>query len=318
MTLLSLHPDLGRSVGVGHLVRCAAIADAAAAHDVTTRLVVHRELVDLAPRSIAGRSDLLVTADPWSAASGDVALVDSYSVSDEELVALPSAVVALVDDLASAARPVDLLVNPDRDPGWTIEGPTVLAGPRYVPLRSTIRARPGQQRSGTLLVAAGGTDPTGLIQQVLDRMSSIASGFDQVIVLVGPGAPEPRVAAADVGRVELVRDPADVGELFASVGAAVTAGGMTMYELMASHVACAAVAVADNQVPAVTRLAALGAVIDASDGRLDAALDRLCDPVEVGVIAEKAVGVVDGRGAERIVAALLNLLRSGPLGSTGA
>lgn len=140
---------------------------------------------------------------------------------------------------------------------------------------------------------------------------SVRDRVERVLLAPG-GAPAPGVAAAfDVaarrlaGRFEVVwlRSTDDVVGAMGSVDLAVAAAGVTAYELARLGVPSVVVAVADNQTPVVRRLVDADAAVAATLGDLAPAAEELADdPARRRTIADAAVRLVDGRGADRVVA----------------
>ncbi|MCU0701918.1 MAG: hypothetical protein MUC96_35900 [Myxococcaceae bacterium] len=97
---------------------------------------------------------------------------------------------------------------------------------------------------------------------------------------------------------------------------AFAAAGGTVWELALLNVPSAVVSVAANQVALAERLAELGAVELLGDARLGvdapewvAQLEQLAaDPTKRQRLIDAARGIVDGRGADRIVTHLLEVV----------
>ena len=117
----------------------------------------------------------------------------------------------------------------------------------------------------------------------------------------------PWVEAVAAG-VERVDAPGGLASVLAAADLVVSAGGVTMLEACVLGRPTVAVAVAENQRAAVRALGAGGAVAVAE---LATALDttvRLIDAdSERAALGEIARATVDGRGAERVAAAIVEL-----------
>ncbi len=82
---------------------------------------------------------------------------------------------------------------------------------------------------------------------------------------------------------------------------AVTAGGMTLYECLASGTPIVALAIADNQRPNVASLGAAGLLID-GNASLERAIERLAADADMrATMSRRGRDVVDGDGARRVV-----------------
>ena len=128
-----------------------------------------------------------------------------------------------------------------------------------------------------------------------------------------------RVKAATVEdearRPVIVHDVKDVAALFASVDLAIAAAGSTAWELAAMGVPMLLVAVADTQRVVIDPLVAAGAAerlgLEAAkdEGRLAGAIQTFvrAGPSTFRTMARAGEKLVDGRGAERICRALVEI-----------
>jgi spore coat polysaccharide biosynthesis predicted glycosyltransferase SpsG len=111
-----------------------------------------------------------------------------------------------------------------------------------------------------------------------------------------------------------VRDPANLPPRLAAADVAVLGAGTMKFEAACLGVPAILVAAADDQLSVGPEFAASGAAVWAGDGRtvdpvavreLLAAL--LADPGRLRSLGRRARKVVDGRGAERLATAILEL-----------
>jgi spore coat polysaccharide biosynthesis predicted glycosyltransferase SpsG len=168
-------------------------------------------------------------------------------------------------------------------------------------------------------VCFGGSDPARVTERLApalvaraarathDGADSAAAWSVEVIVGAGYGGGDPVDLA-------LVRDPADLAERLAAADLVVIGAGTMKFEAACLGRPALLVAVADDQLRVGPAFAATGAADWLGDGRtLDP--DRLADAVaeligEPGRRAEmgrRGGEVVDGRGAERLALAILEL-----------
>lgn len=227
-----------------------------------------------------------------------------------------------IDDLRRAEEyAADLLIHPT--PGSELDPPacapwtTGLLGVQHVLVsRSFVAARLRYQAATgrRVVVLSGGSDPAGLAPRsarVL-RRSSIDARFD---VVVGSASPHLEAVMGEVDgdeRFTVVLDPPKVADLLLSADLAIAAGGGTTWELCCVGVPALLVSAADNQRPAVQFVARQGAGIDL--GTVEALSDELLresvrllleDPAELRQLSDRARGLIDGRGADRAVEAML-------------
>jgi len=313
---LHIRTDASRRVGLGHLMRCIAVAEAAAEQELGVRFwlagdglggpILQRRLLAFAP---VGADD-----DSWLelVRPGDIVVLDSYALGPTHRRQVRArAALGVIDDDGGGVLDVDVLLYPDGSDASRYAvppGALVLAGPAHALVRAELRTRRRQREGnpGTLVVTLGGADPTGAAAPVLRALGDRWSGLGDVVLLLGPGGshvqPPPGVA--------VVRDPDDVGALFDRAEACITAAGTTTWELCAMGVPTAAVAVVDNQVHVPAALAEAGAGL--SLGHVSElpitfgpALDALVDPAVRARLSRRALATVDGRGAERFVDGLV-------------
>jgi spore coat polysaccharide biosynthesis predicted glycosyltransferase SpsG len=200
-------------------------------------------------------------------------------------------------------EPPDLLIALHPQPGMPLRG-RHLIGLEFAIIREEIRAArdaaPGAGRGA--LVMIGGGD---LRRQGEAAARRLAERGEQVTLIEGPLS----AAAApggDSGAIARLRDPADLAARMAGCAWAVSNGGTTMMELMclgkAAHVL--------PQTDAEARFAR--SVLD-RNGILGLGLDVLRPPIDAerrqtGALAAQ---LVDGRGIERIAAAVRELAAAG-------
>jgi UDP-2,4-diacetamido-2,4,6-trideoxy-beta-L-altropyranose hydrolase len=285
-------------VGAGHVSRCLHIARAfrAARTDVlfvgrygglAASLLAHHGLATMAP------ADLPAGIPP----DAEAALVDSYEI-DQNVV-----------EAAARQRPIAVLSDGGRPPqvsavisyhldARSLTGGPIAAvlGPDYAPvdprLASVRRAR-GLGRG--LVTLGGGSAGTDLVRPTLEALQRIVGSIAH---------PE-----GAVGLMEEIRR-ADV---------AVSAAGLTPYELGCAGVPAVIVAIADNQLHVARTFDSAGLALGL-DGRTDlaqrnlaAAIERLEDSGVRARLASAGPATFDGFGAFRARDALRAVLEGRPL-----
>jgi spore coat polysaccharide biosynthesis predicted glycosyltransferase SpsG len=299
---LAFRCDGDALVGAGHVARCIPLAAAFAAAGWSPVFV--GEYGGLADWLLA-RSGLPRTApqagpcglgDGWADA-----VVDSYALTHDELCAAaarrPQATIG--EARRCAGRGVVLDYHVDAPVGEVARLPAdrVVAGPGYAPLDPRLaaarRPRPAVER---VLVTVGGSDHARrVVPQIVDL---VRDAF--------PGAAIVVPAGADVGPdVEILPAPTALVDVLADVDVAVSAAGVTAYELACAGVPALVVALVDNQQRVARACDAAGIAIGldglASDlaAGLRAGVQRLADPGVRSALAEAGPRVFDGHGAAR-------------------
>jgi UDP-2,4-diacetamido-2,4,6-trideoxy-beta-L-altropyranose hydrolase len=228
-------------------------------------------------------------------------------------------------DLADLCADIVVNAAPDADKlgyGAKAPGATLLLGPAFAPIRRDIRLAaalppsPWAERS-RILLTFGGADPLGLTGPTLARLAELLpeAEFDVAVGGADPRAEAVRALGALLeSRVAVHVDHRDMGGLMRRAGLAVAAAGGTTGELAALETPTLLVTAADNQAGAAASARAGGVpVVEARRGDpaaaaldiAEAAADLWRDPARRQEIAAALRGKVDGQGALRIAAALL-------------
>jgi UDP-2,4-diacetamido-2,4,6-trideoxy-beta-L-altropyranose hydrolase len=338
MALILIRADASPAKGTGHIMRCLALAEALRDQGDHVAFVTAEITPSLADRLTDDGWDYrTVTGDDPAAIleissrlKADALVVDSYWLdADWRAAVRPGfrAVLAL-DDMADRPLHADLVWNPsplahtlpyDR----LAPGAALLFGDAYLLLRREIALAASGPRlpladRDSILLTFGGSDPAGLTVPVVKRLAPALPAGIHLDVVVGGSNPALDCIRAACARfpdqVRLHVDSRRMGELMAGAGLAVTAGGGTVGELAALAVPSLLVVIADNQAPAAADARAKGWawVIDArgdravaADAVATSALSLWADlPARTTLSHRIGAGGIDGRGAERVAAAL--------------
>jgi spore coat polysaccharide biosynthesis predicted glycosyltransferase SpsG len=324
-------PDGGARAGLGHVGRCLSLAAAVRAAGGRPWFVTE---ADALGRVRAAGFDGAVAepapGDPLGVlgARAEAVVVDSYRLTPPYLERLyaGTARLALVDDLGELYAPADLVVNGAAHAATLgydhAAAGALLLGPRYMLLRpeyagAPARTAPAHPRQ--VLVAMGGGDPLGIMAGVLEEVRAALGPGPALHAVVGPyfgpeWAAEDAAARWAAKGVHLHHAPPDLRPHIARADLAVTAAGITVYELAACGVPTVAFSIAPNQRPQLEVLAGEGALASAGDASspgvpraLRTALLRLAPAEARSALGRAAHAVVDGGGASRVAACLLAL-----------
>ena len=297
MTAALLLHDEGPTAGLGHRTRMTALADALRRHGVG------------ASRTAIGPSGL----PEGPAVDVDVVVVDSYEHRADAVVS--GALVVAVDDLDRDLA-VDLVVIPAGDAAE--EGTDrrarrarrELRGLRYALMSAPAPQTPqpgANHGEGTVLVSLGAADRSGLGAEIAER---IADRYDGARVIHVPG---PWSVPTSHPRVAVESDVTDLGPHLDAATVVVSAGGVTMLESLLRGRPTVVVPTAANQSTAVESVRAADAAVvlrgafRAGDAA-DAVIDLLAEPARRTELGRRAAGLIDGRGADRVAEAVLELL----------
>ncbi len=292
---LCIRADARPDVGIGHLMRCLALAQAWQDRGGTATFVTATESSALLKRlesegfavhrlqaEPASPADAAETAAAAESRGASWIVVDGYPFGPTYLQALRNDGVQLmvIDDQATQDfAAAQLIVNPNvqatpelyaRDNG----ADRVLAGSRFALLRREFQVSAAGQSTaarrklpGRVVITMGGSDPPNATGRVLE----ILSGFDDrrlhLSVILGP-ANTHRESLEPVLKtlrrkheVELLVDPPELSVVFARSDLAISAASTTCWELASLGVPLAIVVLADNQRAGAEALAKSGTAV---------------------------------------------------------
>ncbi|MBP2160972.1 MULTISPECIES: UDP-2,4-diacetamido-2,4,6-trideoxy-beta-L-altropyranose hydrolase [Asticcacaulis] len=325
MARLFIRTEASAQIGMGHFMRCFAVAEDARGRDIAVTFLVSEEVPAISHRAATIgavvqviRTPLGQDADAIAAcgiASQDWLIIDSYKATQayhSQLHAL--ARLAVVDDLnAFDAYDCDLLINAAEaafDMGYgnkTHAG--LLLGADYAMIRREFLIPHKPVTDGPFIaVMFGGSDPGGLTVVVAERLHYAFPDM-KVRVIAGPANAHIGLlqeTARFLPNIEGLVDPASVAEVLAGATLVVTAAGGSVGEVAAMALPALVLVVYDNQAAALQ--ACPFPVIDVRKGLpddLEAHVAALLDDADgLKAIAARGHAIVDGKGAQRIVEAM--------------
>ncbi|MGA7988062.1 MAG: hypothetical protein WCB51_06650 [Candidatus Dormiibacterota bacterium] len=312
-----LAADCGSGVGLGHLERMLALADALYP-DLDVSLILPKGdrplLRRVADRSFTtiealGSSAERVAAVVDAAPLVDVVVLDGY-VFDVELqrTLRARAPLVVVDDLRMPAN-CDLGVNPS--PCGGSMRPTgadaFLGGAPYALISgSFLQAREIVSRSGrrqrTVLISTGATDLDGIGVRVTDDLLEMDTTL-RVTRVVGPDS---HGAIGDHRpRERQLVAPASLAHVFTEATIYVGAAGTTAVQAACVGVPAVITAAVPNQEAQAAALAAAGCALVVDAGDLAATCLRLLnDESRCEDMASRGRALIDGHGASRVAEAV--------------
>ncbi|MFZ5994610.1 MAG: UDP-2,4-diacetamido-2,4,6-trideoxy-beta-L-altropyranose hydrolase [Thermodesulfobacteriota bacterium] len=345
---LVIRADAGTEIGTGHVMRCLALAQAwqdaggqaifamaTKAPNLESRLKSEGiEVVHLAvePGSV---EDATATASLAQEAGATWIAADGYRFDTryQRMVKGCGARLLMMDDYGHADRyHADVILNQsangNEDFYEKIESYTsLLLGPRYALLRREFLKWRGWSRETPevghkLLVTLGGSDPDNISLKVIDSIKMLSHSDLEVKIIAGPsnmhvsGLKHTIYERSVNGQrstvnISLLSAPHNIPELMAWADLAISAAGITCWELAFMQLPALLLVVADNQNCVADRLEVAGAAINL--GRQSAVsppgisrvlLRLLRDRGEREAMARSGRNLVDGEGAARVVKCL--------------
>ncbi|MEA2313579.1 MAG: hypothetical protein QOI03_271 [Solirubrobacteraceae bacterium] len=309
--------DGNELLGAGHVARCVPLAAAFAELGWRVSFVgEHRGFAAW----LLERAQLSVRAPDPDAPCGialedcDAAVIDSYTIVPAAICDLARALPVATLAEASRCPTLGVLIDYhlDRAPAADEH---LLAGPSFAPLDPAFAGagRAGRELRRVLVTLGASRLARELLVQVLP---AVCSAFEHAEVLVAgeiPRAEHPDSAP----RLVSLHSPSALVDVVGEVDLAITAAGLTAYELACAGLPQLAIGIVENQRRVVRglRQSALAPCIDLTAGesltQLPDALHGLRDELLRERLAERGRRTFDGNGARRAAQALSALWRGG-------
>lgn len=304
-------------VGGGHVSRSLSLAEALVGRGTAVSMTFLGGSLRGEPARRAAR--LLLADEP---APPDALVVADLPRADDAAGLAAADRLVVFDDRNAFTGSAAIVVQPSRR---TWEGPghaeRVLAGFAWIPIAARYRALRDARPAGdelirrerpTVVMCFGGSDPHGVTERLAPALLAREADWT-VEAIVGAGH-----RADNHLNLPLVRDPADLPERLAAADVVIVAAGTMKFEVACLGRPAILIAVADDQLPVGPAFAATGAAEWLGDGRrlvperlIDAVTALLGDPDTRRAMGQRGREVIDGRGADRLAAAILEL---GPFG----
>lgn len=303
-------------IGAGHVARCVPLAMAFARLGWRVSFVGAYE--GLAGWLLARARIHACAANPESACGilttrYDAVIIDSYEISPASICQLARTLPVVTIAEANRCPTCGVLLDYHLD---RIEpsNARLLAGPSFAPLDPSIAGagRAGEEIRKILVTVGGSQAARALLSPIALTVSSAFPDAD--IVLAGGGQSETN--DTNQHRVIHLSSPSALVEVVSEIDLAITAAGLTAYELACAGIPQVAIAIAPNQRRVVNGLnnSGLAPSLDLTSGdslaQLPAVLERLRDTGLRRELADRGRKMFDGQGAQRAAIALTELYRA--------
>ncbi len=327
---LFIRTEASSAIGMGHFMRCFAIAEAAQAKGIEVTFLLNEIGETIAARLHSiGAKGLAIDGGLGSVADfmafpalgmsrRDWLVIDSYQATEDYIRAQNRAArVAVVDDLcALEAYDCDLIINAAMAasdmPYGRKSGAKLLLGADYALIREEFHPHRRPAEPGSFVsIMFGGSDPTALTEACAKILHE-ALPASRIRLIAGPANRHTESLTAfaqKLERVEVFVSPESVAQVLSGSDLVITAAGGSVGEVAAMGLPGLVLVVYDNQAAALK--ACPYPVIDARTGlpadlgdRVKALMD---DPARRADIAIKAHSIVDGKGPQRIVEAMFGV-----------
>jgi len=330
--------DAGAQLGIGHLMRCLAIAQATKASGRTAIFLSDIQSPELRTRlqsegfemsrpyeQPGTPEDAKATTDLARQVGADWIVADGYRFMEpfQERIKAAGSKLLLVDDYGHAHRYfADIILNQNidapEDPYRHREmGSKLLIGSKYVLLRREFvewRKREIQETGDAerLLITMGGGDSANVSLKVWDAIQSIRGRALECKFVIGAANSNRQVLEAAVEKnghkTTLCFNPSCMPELMAWAQMALTAAGCTLWELCFMGVPALTLVIAPNQERVAKPLAdrcivsSLGLADDVTPSTIAKSVDSLLrDADRRNAMSSAGRSLIDGEGVERVL-----------------
>ena len=330
MKNILIKADGNKEIASGHIRRCLSIAEALKKKGASVSFWFSDKESPAILKQFSGSENAFSYTMEAPAEKTEFLLLDSYSIKESEFAAYRNyaSKTGYIDDLSAFDPDVDLVINYDPVPPKDLYHAAVkLLGTEYAPLREqfagcSFMTRPAANR---IFISTGGTDPYHIIEKVLkefytDKHLTALSILHCDVVMGALFDEKYKTALKLLARrypgIAVNEGVQNMAALMGSCDIAITAGGTTLYELCAAGVPSIAFTMADNQVEFTKSFHDRDAICYVGDVRKDNMLPRTLAARLFDILPDKqlrsrlsanARKLVDGKGAERIADAIINL-----------
>ena len=259
--------------GIGHLMRCQALAQAAAEQGITSWFMVNAEAEKLIVqrhfwtgrviRAVSQEVELAKQIQETATQHSAIAIiVDGYDFSESLLkqVANSSVPMVLLDDILQLGyQYADIICNPagehwrEQYAGANADASLCL-GPQYRLLRrefTGLDLLPLNRRT-SLTISMGGSDPSGLTLPILRQLTKVLPDAPFRVV-TGPGYQDSAMLALksfmanSESAIQHIHNSQDIADIWNNARLAVVAAGGSQFELVACHTPTVLICMAENQ-----------------------------------------------------------------------
>lgn len=318
-------------IGYGHLSRSSSLYDEAVARGLDVELIVHGVLGAinfLGNKEIRNINWMDVDFIQSEIKEGDYLIIDSYLAGLEvyEALARQTKNLLFIDDTNRLPYPPGIIVNPAIGIGQLdykiSKRQEFYYGLDYIILRQPFQNSVSRESIGELrniLIVMGGTDPNDLAGKIIEKLrEQYPDLLFHIIVNQGKLASY-RKYYQEMENLNFYSNlsASQMRDLMLSVDLAISAGGQTIYELLACQTPIIPVATADNQESHLSELVdrkMVDDVINVKDDdwleNLTVALAGVINKVKLSRenddnIVRKDKSIIDGCGSKRIIDLLL-------------
>ncbi len=336
MKCIGIRADGSADKGIGHIMRCIAIAQEFRDRGIKPIFIIKKnksvsnllsehdiEYIDI--KSIDIYSEIEEVEKILKTIKFDYFLTDSYWLNNEYLERLKrlSKILISIDDNSLYQYPSDIIINSNiyaKDLNYKFKNNNciTLLGTKYSMLRKEFQnINPIKIKSKVkrILVTMGGTDINNFTPIVLDSLSEIEDNvtIDVVVGSLFKCSEKLIDMARENKNINLIFNPTNMKEVMEKCDLAISASGTTAYELGVLGIPTILISQIDNQINIANKASDLGMMINL--GKYDE-----IDSLEIYKIVKKlindvdmrkrmneiAISIIDSNGVRNIVNEIIN------------
>jgi UDP-2,4-diacetamido-2,4,6-trideoxy-beta-L-altropyranose hydrolase len=316
MTHVIFRTDGSEKIGGGHVGRCLALAETLKSRGAkidfwcSSNATLGINMIRQAGFSIQ-RKEKITSIPDWF-------VVDHYDLGAEwEERVRRTAKILVIDDLANRQHCCDILLDPGRSPDAMevyddlIPKKTLrLAGPTYALLRKEFLSSekcPTTHPHPKILIFFGSVDRAGLTEQTLKALQNVEEQIEIHAVITSANPRHTEISAFE--GVTVHQDIPNMAKLLCRMNLAIGAGGVALWERCCLGLPGIAVALNENQRPALESAEAAGAVKrlhreNFSADFMPTFTSLLKDMSKQNAMSKAARNLIDGHGATRVAEAM--------------
>ncbi|TDX58935.1 UDP-2,4-diacetamido-2,4,6-trideoxy-beta-L-altropyranose hydrolase [Orenia marismortui] len=340
MNKIAFRADGGEEIGMGHMMRCLALAKAFPAgikvyfitkDNQSVKALLKRKNIEILSidKKLSINDEIKSVKELILSNKINILITDSYQIDREYLLKLKKVVGKLVSihDSDPFIFPSDMIINGNiyaSNLDYNSKGAELLLGNKYTLMREEFANLPHkkiQKKVDNILVTVGGGDPLNLTPKILAslaRLSKENRNDLHIDVVIGPSFNN----IAEI--IEIVRSIdleislhfkiKKMSQLMLNSDLAISAGGGTLYELAACGIPAIVLLQAENQILAAEKMDQKGSIINLGFGdqiELEELISTIGEVIkdfskreEMSRIGQQ---LVDGLGAKRCVRKILSI-----------
>ncbi|WP_051986356.1 UDP-2,4-diacetamido-2,4,6-trideoxy-beta-L-altropyranose hydrolase [Clostridium amazonitimonense] len=341
--MLFIRVDANEKIGIGHLMRCLAVANEANEQGIectfiisdkeTERIMINFDFATICLNSewnnLNNEIDKLIKV--ISENKIKLLLVDSYYVTKEYFEEIGKNVTLIyLGDLNYYSEYIDCLINYNNYYHkfnyynmYDKKKTKLLLGTKYVPLREEFtNIKPiVRDTVSNILITTGGTDTYNIAGKIVDYFIKNESENDICFNIVVGSLNRNLDILSKLEKknknIKLYISTNNVAELMIKSDIAISAGGSTLYELCACGVPTICYAFVDNQLDSIKEFMATETMISVGDirGREEECINLIYEKVQIlknnykirKKMFNKMQNIVDRKGSFRIVKEICDL-----------